>query len=389
MTRHRCRAREVGIETGLLSPGPLNAITDVAGVRVGHVTLIEGDSVRTGVTAVLPHDGNLFQEKVIAAVHTLNGYGKAMGFEQVREVGTLETPLLLCSTLDVGRVADAVVRWMLEQNPALGRQAGTVSPLVAECFDGYLNDARTPTVQWEQVWAAIENAQAGPVAEGNVGAGTGMSGFEFKGGIGTSSRRLDEEHGGFSVGALVCLNCGRRQQLLIQGVPVGRALADWPGDPTPDGGSIIMVLATDAPLEARQLGRLARRAPLGLARTGAVASHRSGDFVIAFSTAQRIPTIPVGVQGLAPRVQGLAPRAQGPAPLLTHTLTVLAEDCEALNWLFQAAIEATEEAIINALCMAETMLGREGHVRYALPLDRVVELLQMHGRIGARPTSGR
>lgn len=368
MTRHRCRAREVGIETGLLTPGPLNAITDVTGVRVGHVTLIERDSVRTGVTAVLPHDGNLFQEKVIAAVHTLNGYGKAMGFEQVREVGTLETPLLLCSTLDVGRVADAVVRWMLEQDPALGRQAGTVSPLVAECFDGYLNDARTPTVQWEQVWAAIENARAGPVAEGNVGAGTGMSGFEFKGGIGTSSRCLDEEHGGFTVGALVCLNCGRRQQLLIRGVPVGQALADWPGDPTPEGGSIIMVLATDAPLDSRQLGRLARRAPLGLARTGAVASHRSGDFVVAFSTAQRMPHH---------------------SRELTHTLTMLAEDGEAINRLFQAAVEATEEAIINALCMAETMMGREGHVRYALPLDRVVQLLQTYGRGGFDIDQGR
>lgn len=358
----RCRARELGMETGLLAPGSLNAITDVDGVRVGHVTLIEGDSVRTGVTAVLPHGGNLFHEKVIAAVHTLNGYGKAMGFEQVREVGTLEAPLLLCSTLDVGRVGDAVIRWMLEQNPALGRTADTVNPLVVECFDGYLNDARAGTIGAEHVWAAIEDAHTGPVAEGNVGAGTGMSGFEFKGGIGSSSRRLEEAHGGYTVGALVVLNCGRRRQLLIQGLPVGQALADWPGDPTPEGGSIIMVLATDAPLDARQLGRLARRAPLGLGRTGAVATHRSGDFVVAFSTAQRLPH-----------------HSEHP----THTLTVLAEDGQTLNWLFQAAVEATEEAIINALCMAETMMGREGHVRYALPLEQLVELRQTHGHIGA------
>ena len=378
----RCRARELGMETGLLAPGSLNAITDVDGVRVGHVTLIEGDSVRTGVTAVLPHGGNLFHEKVIAAVHTLNGYGKAMGFEQVREVGTLEAPLLLCSTLDVGRVADAVIRWMLEQNPDLGRGAGTINPLVVECFDGYLNDARAGTIGAEHVWAAIEDAHTGPVAEGNVGAGTGMSGFEFKGGVGSSSRRVNvgatlavaptgqgqalplPEPGreGYTVGALVVLNCGRRRQLLIQGLPVGQALADWPGDPTPEGGSIIMVLATDAPLDARQLGRLARRAPLGLGRTGAVATHRSGDFVVTFSTAQRLPH-----------------HSEHP----THTLTVLAEDGQTLNWLFQAAVEATEEAILNALCMAETMMGREGHVRYALPLEQLVELRQTHGHIGA------
>jgi len=363
----RYRARELGIEMGLLPPGPLNAITDVAGVRVGHVTLIEGEAVRTGVTAVLPHEGNLFREKVIAAVHTLNGYGKATGFEQVREVGTVEVPLLLCSTLYVGRVADAVVGWMLEHDPEMGKRAGTVSPLVAECFDGYLNDARSRIVSPEHVWAAIEGAQPGPVAEGNVGAGTGMSGFGFKGGIGTSSRQVEEEYGSYTVGALVLLNCGRRRQLLINGVPVGQELADWPGEPQPDAGSIIMVLATDAPLSARQLGRLARRAPLGLARTGAVATHRSGDFVIAFSTAQRVPHC---------------------SERLTRTLTVLAEDGPAISWLFQAAVEATEEAIVNALCMAETMKGREGHVRYALPLERLVEIMRAYGHASVRLPQG-
>ena len=354
----RFRARELGIKTELLQPGPLNGITDVMGVRVGHVTLIEGKTVRTGVTAVLPHDGDLFHEKVFAAVHTLNGFGKATGFEQVREVGTLEAPVLLCSTLDVGRVADGVVGWVLEHDPEMGKRAGTVSPLVAECFDGYLNDARARTVGPEHVWAAIERAQTGPVAEGNVGAGTGMSGFEFKGGVGTSSRQIGERYGSYTVGALVVLNCGRRQQLLVKGVPVGQALADWPGEPAPEGGSIIMVLATDAPLSARQLARVARRAVLGLGRTGAIATHRSGDFVIAFSTAQRVPH-----------------REEQ----LTRTLTVLAEDGRAINWLFQAAVEATEEAIINALCVAETMQGRDDHVRHGLPLDRLVELLHTHG----------
>jgi len=366
----RYRARELGIETGLLRPGPLNGITDVVGVRVGHVTLIEGETVRTGVTAVLPHDGNLFHEKVFAAVHTLNGFGKATGFEQVREVGTLEAPVLLCSTLDVGRVADGVVGWVLERDPEMGKRAGTVSPLVAECFDGYLNDARARTVGPEHVWAAIERAQTGPVAEGNVGAGTGMSGFEFKGGVGTSSRQVEEKYGSYTVGALVVLNCGRRRQLLVKGVPVGQALAplgaglaDWPGEPAPEGGSIIMLLATDAPLSARQLARVARRAVLGLGRTGAIATHRSGDFVIAFSTAQRV-----------------SHREEQ----LTRTLTVLAEDGRAINWLFQAAVEATEEAIINALCMAETMQGRDDHVRHGLPLDRLVELLHTHGYASVR-----
>ena len=359
----RYRARELGLETGLLPPGPLNGITDVLGVRVGQVTLIEGETVRTGVTAVLPHDGNLFHEKVFAAVHTLNGFGKATGFEQVREVGTLEAPVLLCSTLDVGRVADGVVSWMLERDPEMGKRAGTVSPLVAECFDGYLNDARARTVGPEHVWAAIERAQTGPVAEGNVGAGAGMSGFEFKGGVGTSSRQVEEKYGSYTVGALVVLNCGRRRQLLVKGVPVGQALAGWPGEPAPEGGSIIMVLATDAPLSARQLARVARRAVLGLGRTGAIATHRSGDFVIAFSTAQRVPH-----------------REQQ----LTRTLTVLAEDGRAIDSLFQATVEATEEAIINALCMAETMQGRDGHVRHGLPLDRLVELLRAHGYASVR-----
>jgi len=216
----RCRLRSIGLEIGSLPTGPLNAITDVAGVMVGHATLIEGDSVRTGVTAVLPHSDNLFEHKAIAAVHTLNGYGKAMGFEQIREVGTLEAPILICSTLQVGRVADAVVGWLLDLNPELGRSLGSCNAVVGECFDGYLNDARSRPVHEVHVRVAIESAHAGSVTEGNVGAGTGMSGYGFKGGVGTSSRRVGA--GDYSVGSLVVLNCGERRQLLIAGVPVDK-----------------------------------------------------------------------------------------------------------------------------------------------------------------------
>jgi len=350
----RCRARELGLPLGLLPTGHLNSITDVSGLRVGHTTLIEGQSIRTGVTAILAHGGNPYHEKVIGAVHTLNGYGKAMGFEQVRELGTLETPLLLCSTLNVGRVADGVVTWMLARNPEIGRSDGSLNPLVAECFDGYLNDSRLLSVRDEHVWAAIDKGREGPVAEGNVGAGTGMSGFGYKGGIGTSSRRVEESSGGYTVGAMVVLNCGCREQLLFGGVRVGQLLSRDQADRDSEGGSIIMVLATDAPLSARQLARLARRAPLGLARVGATATHRSGDFVIAFSTSQRVPHHEEGI---------------------TRQLTVLVESNPTMSRLFQAAVEATEEAILNALCMAETMHGRDGHLRDALPLDQVARLL--------------
>ena len=360
----RYRARELGLEPGLLSTGRLNCITDVSGVRVGHITLIEGQSVRTGVTAILAHGGNPFYEKVMGAVHTLNGFGKAMGFEQVRELGTIETPLLLCSTLDVGRVADGVVTWMLARNPEIGRSDGSVSPLVAECFDGYLNDSRLLRIRTEHVWSAIDDAQEGAVVEGNVGAGTGMSGFGFKGGIGSSSRRVEENSVGYTLGVLVVLNCGRPEQLLMGGVRVGQLLLSSQVEQASEGGSIIMVLATDAPLSARQLARVARRAPLGLARVGATATHRSGDFAVAFSTAQRVPHH---------------------EDAITRQITVLVESSRIMDLLFQAAVEATEEAILNALCMAETMHGRNGHLRHALPLDRVAHLLGSVSRTSQVP----
>lgn len=343
----RQRLRELSIAPGMLPPGPLNAITDVAGVRVGHVTLIEGDgphAVRTGVTAILSHEGNLYRQKVMAAVHTINGYGKAIGFEQVRELGQIESPIALTNTNSVGLVADALIAWTLKQNPT----ARSVNVVVGECNDGYLNDIRGRHVRREHVWQAIEAASSGPVAEGNVGAGTGMRCFGFKGGVGSASRRLEAARGGWTVGALVVANFGRRDLLRVDGLPVGarfnRALAAV----SKDEGSIMMIVATDAPLTARQLLRLAKRAGLGLARTGSAGGHGSGDFVVAFSTANR--TLPV--------TRGL-----------TRKIEVLVETGKALDPLFQATVEAVEEAILNALCAAETMTGRDGHVLYALPLD--------------------
>ncbi|MBC7250435.1 MAG: P1 family peptidase [Anaerolineae bacterium] len=357
----RPRAREFGLPFWGLTPGPLNAITDVSGVRVGHTTLIAGEgsqAVRTGVTAILPHGDNIFREKVVGAVHTINGFGKPMGFEQVRELGVIESPICLTNTLNVGLVADALVAWSLQRNLDIGVRTGTMNPLVGECNDGYLNDIRGRHVRAEHVWAALEGAQSGPVAEGNVGAGTGMSAFGFKGGVGTASRVVSDRYGGFTVGVLVVANFGYREQLLIAGVPVGQVLADWSGEEPGDEGSIMIVLATDAPLSARQLLRVARRTAHGLARTGSTATNGSGDFTIAFSTAQRVPHYP---------------RA------LVRQMHCLAEDGPAINALFQATVEATEEAVLNALFRAETMTGRDGHVRYALPLERVADILREHG----------
>lgn len=388
----RQRPRALGLRLGRLQPGPLNAITDVAGVRVGHVTLWRGDGplrpgqgpVRTGVTAVLPHGGNLFQEKVEAAVHVVNGFGKTVGIPQVQELGTLETPVLLTNTLNVGLAADALISHMCRQNPEIGITTGTVNAFVGECNDGFLNDIQGRHVRAEHVWAAIEGARVGPVEEGAVGAGTGMSAFAFKGGIGTASRRVPEESGGFTVGVLVLANFGRRQELEVAGVPVGMELAEWKpipaaGDGTipsagrqqppverspqePPPGSIIVVLATDAPLNHRQLGRLARRAAIGLARTGSGAAHGSGDFILAFSTTRRTPH-----------------RLDQPV----RRVDEFVDNDRFAGPLFWAAIEATEEAILNALFMAPTVVGRDGHIAPALPLNQTVEILRRYGRLQA------
>lgn len=365
----RPRAREAGVVLGTLPPGPENAITDVAGVRVGHVTLIEGEGplvpgqgpVRTGVTVILPHEGNVFREKVPAGIFVLNGFGKCLGQEQIDELGVIESPIALTGTMNVGVVADGLVEHAIRTNPDIGITTSTVNPVVGECSDAYLNDMQGRHVRQEHVLEAIAAASSGPVAEGCVGAGTGMSLFGFKGGIGTASRRLPERLGGYTVGALVLGNFGRRDQLTIAGVPVGRELAGWrPGaaPEPPESGSVMVILATDAPMLDRALRRLARRAALGLARTGSIAGHGSGDYIIAFSNAVRIPHEP------SERVL---------------TLPHIVEDGALIDGLFQAAVEATEEAVINALFAATTMTGRDGHVRYALPLDETLAILRRAG----------
>jgi L-aminopeptidase/D-esterase-like protein len=341
------RARDLGVPFDG-TPGPLNAITDVAGVEVGHATLISGDSVRTGVSAVWPR-GRDVVENVFAAWFALNGNGEMTGTAWIEESGFLESPVLLTTTSAVGLVRDAVVRHCVR----LGRHPQPwLLPVVAETFDGYLNDTHGFHVREEHVLAALGSARGGVVAEGNVGGGTGMTCFEFKGGIGTSSRRT----GAGTVGVLVQANFGLRPQMLIAGVPVGREIPEG-AYRSREVGSIIVVMATDAPLLPHQLKRLARRASLGLARTGSIAGNTSGDLFLAFSTANR------GVV-----------RTDGPV-----TLTMLPN--EHLNPLFEAAVTATEEAIINSLVAAETMTGRDGHTVLALPHDRLRLVLTKYNRL--------
>ena len=342
------RFRDWGPKLLGLEPGPLNAITDVEGVQVGHCTVIKGPSVRTGVTAILPHSGSLYQEKVPAAVEIINGFGKAAGLAQVMELGELETPILLTNTLSVGIALDALVQYKLDRNPEIGREEPTVNGVVAECNDGYLNDIRGRHVTKEHVWEAIRTAGPGLPREGSVGAGTGMKSFECKGGIGTSSRRT----GDYTVGVLVLSNFGKWYQLKVAGIPVGRWLkSPAPPDNSREQGSIIMVLATDAPLDSLQLKRVARRAGFGLARTGSVAGNGSGDFVIAFSTGTRYR-----------HTRGI----------VSSCITMEKDE---IDGFFEAAVEATEEAIINALFTAGEMIGRDGNMAPSLPLEAVVELL--------------
>ncbi|MFZ2054226.1 MAG: P1 family peptidase [Candidatus Aminicenantales bacterium] len=349
----RPRLREFGIKTGALPPGPLNAITDVAGVKVGQVTLIEGPNIRTGVTAVLPHGGNIFQEKVPAAVYVANGFGKLTGTTQVEELGTLETPVVLTNTLSVPTAADALIDYILAL-PG-NEEVRSVNPVVGETNDGWLNDIRGRHVKKEHVLEAIRRAAGGPVEEGNVGAGTGTMCYGFKGGIGTSSRRLPETRGGYTVGVLVQSNFGGIFQ--IKGVIVRDLVnASAPGrKPERDEeGSCMIIVATDAPLDAHNLKRLAKRALLGIARTGGYYSSGSGDYAIAFSTA---PAVRVPYQPSGP----------------TQTATLLRN--EQMSPLFLAAAEAAEEAILNSLFKAERMEGRDGHVAEALPLDKLKGLV--------------
>ena len=372
----RPRAREAGVIVGILPTGSLNSITDVDGVTVGHNTVIRGSNIRTGVTAILPHNGNLFREKVPGAVFTGNAFGKLAGSTQVNELGEIETPIMLTSTLNVPRVADAVLDYMLAL-PG-NEDVQSINPLVGETNDGYLNDIRGRVVGRDEVFGAIKNARGGTIEEGSVGAGTGTVAFGFKGGIGTSSRKLPASLGGYTVGVLVQTNFGGI--LTINGAPVGRELGQYylkeqlggtnPRQSNPTNlsssnaadGSVIIVIATDAPIDHRNLQRLAARAMMGLARTGAAGSNGSGDYAIAFSTAAdlRIRT-------------GATPRAQ------KSTVTLLSND--AMSPLFLAVIEATEEAIYNSLFRATTITGR-GHTVEALPIDRTLEILKRHNALG-------
>ncbi len=360
----RVRARDLGVAPGIFSPGSNNAITDVAGVRVGQVTLSEGTTVRTGVTAILPHPGNAYRSRVPAALHVGNGFGKFVGSTQVNELGELETPILLTCTLCVWKAADAMADWMLAQ-PDM-QQVRSLNVVVGETNDGGLNDIRARPITAAAVRQALESAKSGPVQEGSIGAGTGTVAFGWKGGIGTSSRKLPESLGGWTVGVLVQANFGGVLQ--VEGAPVGReldryafqnavaaqgnvrGLADDRGD-----GSVIIVVATDAPLSDRNLRRLASRGMMGLGRTGSSASNGSGDYVLAFSTA------------------GSVRRGFDAAQLQT---TELAN--EQMSAVFQASVDAVEESVYNALFMATTVSGN-GQTVQAIPLERVREVLQRHG----------
>jgi D-aminopeptidase len=352
-TSERPRAREIGIMVGNLATGPANAITDVAGVRVGHVTVIEGDSVRTGVTAILQHGGNTFLERVPAAIHIANAYGKLVGSTQVQELGELETPILLTCTLCVWRAADAMVDWLLKQSGM--ENVRSINPVVGETNDGGLNNIRARPLRAEHVTGALESARSGPVAEGSVGAGTGTVAFGFKGGIGTASRVWPGAQGNYTVGVLVQSNFGG--SLTINGAPVGRELRTRANPQQRGGdGSIMVVVATDAPLDARNLERLAARAITGLARTGSAMSNGSGDFVIAFSTATSVRRN---------AMSGNAPRAIQDLPN------------DYMSGLFRAVADATEEAVYNSMFKATTVRSATGTVE-ALPLEPTLEILRTY-----------
>lgn len=353
-SQERKRIRDYGLEPGIMETGKWNAITDVPGVLVGHQTLIQGESVRSGVTVIQPHQGNLFQEKVSAAVSVGNGFGKAIGFTQVQELGNLETPIVLTSTLNVFSVADAMVDHMLSL-PG-NEHVRSVNPVVGETNDGFLNDIRQRPVQKADVFKAISQLDSGPLAEGNVGAGTGTRCFGFKGGIGSSSRVLGKSQGAYTLGVLVQTNFGG--VLSIMGVPVAEELDRESlsmADPFEADGSCMIIIATDAPLSARNLERLAKRAFLALGRVGSYMSNGSGDYAIAFST------------NPACRINNNEAKKTSSVPELANDL---------MSPLFLAVVEATEEAIYNSLFMAEDMVGFQGHSVEALPIDRVLEIMK-------------
>jgi D-aminopeptidase len=358
MGKKRLRAREMGIVVGILPPGPHNAITDVPGVKVGHCTVIKGDDIRTGVTAILPHGGNIFQEKVPAAIYLGNAYGKLTGYTQVEELGEIETPVLLTGTLNVPKVADGLMQYMLSL-PG-NEDVWSINPVVGETNDGWLSDGRSRPLGFKEVKEAIENTASGPVEEGCVGAGTGTECHGFKGGIGTSSRVLPKNAGGYTIGVLVQTNFGGILQ--INGAPVGRELdrfySPLPASDDDDDGSCMIVVATDAPLLTRNLKRLAKRAIFGMVRTGSFGSNGSGDYVIAFTTNESL------------RITSSHPR-QIEAPLKNYQMSAL----------FLAVMEATEEAILNSMFKATSMSGRDGHHLEAIPLDKVLEICKKYNAL--------
>ncbi len=364
----RVRARKLGIRIGRFKRGRHNAITDVKGVLVGHSTIITGSGarrvgegpVRTGVTAVLPRDGNVFENRVVGGAFVLNGAGEVSGLTQVTEWGLIETPIMLTNTHSVGDCSSAVVDLMVEEYPQILESEDVILPVVGECDDSWLNDTAGQHVGPEHVREAIRNASGGRVAEGSVGGGTGMLTCGFKGGIGTSSRRLGDEDGGYTIGVLVMSNFGLREDLRIAGIPVGRILApDYAHLDTrmSSYGSIIAVVATNAPLHTHQLSRLAKRAALGIGRTGSYAAHTSGEIVIAFSTANDVPR---ATRKMEYRMRVLLDRRMDP--------------------LYEATVDATEEAILNGLCMATDMEGADGHFAPALPIQRVRDLIRKSDR---------
>ncbi|MBA2688021.1 MAG: P1 family peptidase [Gemmatimonadaceae bacterium] len=359
----RPRARDIGLVTGVFTPGVLNGITDVPGVTVGQFTVIEGDSIRTGITAILPHAGNTYKEKVPAAVVIGNGFGKLVGYTQIHELGEIETPILLTCTLCVWKAADAMVSWLLAK-PDM-QEVRSINAVVGETNDRGVNDIRARPIKPEHVVRALESASAGPVEEGSVGAGTGTRAFRWKGGIGTSSRKLPASLGGYTVGVLVQSNFGG--MLTMNGAPVGRELGGYPFQRETETaergqGSIMIVVATDAPLNPRTLERLGTRALLGLARTGGNMGNGSGDYVISFSTAKSVRRFESDT-----------------------AVTVQDIPNEPMSQLFQAAAEATEEAIYNSILKATTTKGYKGAVLYALPLDSVMPILRRFNAIQEVP----
>lgn len=337
------RIRDYGITIGEMKPGKLNSITDIEGIKVGNVTL-NNDEVKTGVTAIIPHGGNLFREKLMASSYVINGFGKSIGFIQIDEMGTLETPIVLTNTLSIGTAFNGVIEYMLDQNPDIGRTTGTINPVVCECNDGYLNNIRKPSIEKSHVLAALANADR-EFEEGSVGAGTGMSCLGLKGGIGTSSRIVELGNQEYLLGSLVLSNFGGKEQLIINGINAGKNIKALlaKGDDKPDQGSIVMIIATDIPLSERQLKRVCKRAVVGLSRTGSFIENGSGDMVIAFTTSNRISHY---------------------EEKDIRSIHILNEN--KIDLVFKAAAESIEEAILNSLICAEKTTGRDGHTKHSL-----------------------